>query len=217
MIKYFTSSKDINDLIAKYGLEAFEWEVRKTFATAEQATDWETRVLKRCKVLESKKWFNGNIAGYILPTEESRKKISDYHKDKPKSDEHKQKIRDAQKGKPKKSTVYQSDEYRKQMSLLKSGAGNGMYGKGCTPERAAKIGAANKGKVPSNKGVPMTEEQKQKLSEKMKGRKVDPEVLARRVASQTGQKRQKLYCPHCNRDIAQGWFYRHGDACSQKQ
>ena len=38
-----------------------------------------------------------------------------------------------------------------------------MYGKGCTPERAAKIGAANRGRVPSNKGKPMSEEQKAKI------------------------------------------------------
>jgi hypothetical protein len=46
-----------------------------------------------------------------------------------------------------------------------------------------------KGRVPSNKGKPMSENQKKKLSIQMTGRTVDPEVVARRVKSQTGQKR----------------------------
>jgi hypothetical protein len=87
-----------------------------------------------------------------------------------------------------------------------------MYG-ACTPERAANISAAKKGKPAANKGIPMSEEQKQKLRERMVGRKVDPEVLARRIVSQTGQKRQKLHCSYCERDIAVGWYNRHGDKC----
>ena len=215
--QYFTSSPKVQQLIEETGVDSFDVEVRQIFETKEQASDWETRVLRRCKVLHDDRWINQNIAGYIVPTEESRKKISDYHKDKPKTDEHKQNLSKSQKGKPKKSTVYQSDEYRKQMSLLKSGSGNGRYGKEVSEETRRKISEAKKGKqVAHNKGVPMTDEQKQKLSEKMKGRKVDPDVLARRVASQTGQTRTKLYCEHCKRDIAQGWFYRHGNACAQK-
>ena len=212
--KYYTSSPKVQRLIEETGQESFDVEVRKVFETKEQAVAWETKVLRRCKVLHDSRWINQNVAGYIIPTEESNKKISDYHKDRPKTDEHKKNLSESQKGKPKKSTVYQSEEYRKKMSALKSGSNNGMYGKGCTPERAARIGAANKGKVPINKGVPMSEEQKQKLSERMKGRKVDSEVLARRVAAQTGLKRTKLYCDHCDRHIAAGWFHRHGANCS---
>jgi len=116
MIKYSTSSKDINDLIEQHGLEAFEWEVRRTFDTPEQATDWEKRVLKRCKVLENEKWFNGNIAGYILPTEKSRKKISEYHRGKAKSEEHKKNLSESQKGKPERQCV----EMQATIDLLKA-------------------------------------------------------------------------------------------------
>ena len=62
----------------------------------------------------------------------------------------------------------------------------------------------------------MSKEQKAKLSEAMRGRTVDPEVIARRVEKQRGQKREKRYCPHCDRDIAVGWYNRHGDNCRQK-
>ena len=211
---YFTSSPGVKKLIEETGADSFDTEIRQVFETKEQASDWETRVLKRCRVLEDERWINQNVAGYIVPTEESRKKISDYHKDKPKSKEHKQNLSKSQKGKPKKNSKNQTPEYRALMSKLKSGPNNPMYGKGCTKERARKISEANKGRNAPNKGVPMSAEQKQKLSERMIGRKVDPEVLARRVASQTGLKRLKLYCAHCKRDIAVGWFHRHGSACA---
>lgn len=211
---YFTSSPGVQQLIEETGVDSFDVEIRRIFETKEQASAWETRVLRRCKVLEDDRWLNQNIAGYIVPTEESRKKISDFHKGKAKSEEHRQKMRVAQKGKPKKSTVYQTTEYRALMSKIKSGAGNGRYGKEVSEETRRRISEAKKGKqIAHNKGVPMSEEQKQKLRDKMVGRKVDPEVLARRIASQTGQKRQKLHCPHCERDIAVGWYDRHGDQC----
>jgi hypothetical protein len=169
---YFTSSPKIQQLIEETGKDSFDVEVRQVFDSKEQAVLWETRVLRKCKVLEDDRWINQNVAGYIVPTEESRKKISDYHKDKPKSDEHRQKLSAAQKGKPKVNSKNQTPEYRALMSKLKSGVNNPMYGKGCTPERAAKIGAANKGKVPANKGVPMSEEQKAILRETKQRNKV---------------------------------------------
>jgi len=212
---YFTSSPGVQKLIEDTGADSFDTEIRRVFENKEQAVAWETRVLTRCKVLHDNRWINQNVAGYIVPTEESRKKISDYHKDKPKSEEHKQNLSKSQKGKSKKSTAYQTSEYRALMSTLKSGSGNGRYGKEVSEETRRKISEAKKGKqVAHNKGVPMTDEQKQKLSERMKGRKVDPEVLARRVASQTGQTRPKLYCAHCDRHIATGWFHRHGANCA---
>ena len=183
---YFTSSPGVQKLIEETGVDSFDVEIRKTFDTKEAAVAWETRVLHRCKVLQDNRWLNQNVAGYIIPTAESNKKISDFHKGKPKSEDHKKKIRDGNIGKKKPP---RTDEYRALMSKLKSGENNPMYGKGCTPERAANISAAKKGKPAANKGVPMTEAQKQKLRDKMLGRKVDPEVIARRVKSQTGKTR----------------------------
>jgi hypothetical protein len=188
---YFTSSPGVQQLIEETGPDSFDIEIRRVFATKEQAVAWETRVLRRCKVLHDDRWINQNVAGYIVPTEQSRKKISEYHKDKPKSEEHKKHLSESQKGRPKKSTVYQSDEYRKKMSLLKSGSNNGMYGKGCTEERARKIGEANKGKIPINKGVPMSEEQKAKIraTKAANPTKRSAEAIAKTVAKQRGQKR----------------------------
>ena len=213
---YFTSSPKIQQLIEETGADSFDTEIRRVFETKEQAVAWETRVLTRCKVLHDDRWINQNVAGYIVPTEESRKKISDYHKDKPKSEEHKQNLSKSQKGKSKKSTAYQTPEYRTLMSTLKSGSGNGRYGKEVSEETRRRISEAKKGKPAKNKGVPMSEEQKAliRATKAANPYKWDAETLARRVASQTGLKRTKLHCAHCDRHIAQGWFHRHGANCA---
>lgn len=215
--QYFTSSPRVHQLIEETGRDSFDIEIRRVFETKEQAVAWETRVLRRCKVLHDDRWINQNVAGYIVPTEESRKKISDFHKRRPKSQEHRKNLSESQKGKAKKSTAYQTPEYRALMSQLKSGAGNGRFGKEVSEETRRRISEAKKGKqVAHNKGVPMSEEQKQKLREAMSGRKVDPEVISRRAEKQRGQKREKRHCPHCARDIAVGWYHRHGDHCAAR-
>jgi hypothetical protein len=195
--QYFTSSAKIQQLIEETGADSFDTEIRRVFETKEQAVDWETRVLHRCKVLHDDRWLNQNIAGYIVPTQESRKKISDFHKGKAKSEEHREKIRQGNVGKKKPP---RTDEYRALMSTLKSGVNNPMYGKGCTPERAAKIGAANKGKVPVNKGQPMSEEQKAILRETKERNKV------------------VLTCEVCRKTMRASHFkmYGHGDKCKQR-
>lgn len=200
MIEYSTSSTDINDLIEQYGLEAFEWEVRRMFDTPEQATDWEKRVLKRCKVLESEKWFNGNIAGYIVPTEKSRKKISEYHSGKPKSEEHKKKLSEVQQG---------SKRPWAKHNLPKdvTGSNNPMYGKQHSEKTKRKISEANKAKghmigdnnpmrkvewtaerkermrqVRAKRG-PVTAEQIEKTAAKNRGKKRTPEQRAKIAAA----------------------------------
>lgn len=217
---YFTSSPKVRQLIEETGVDSFDVEIRRVFETKEKASAWETKVLRRCRVLEDDRWINQNIAGYIVPTEESRKKISEYHKGKPKTDSHIQKMQLAQKGKPKKSTVYQTEEYRSLMSRIKSGQGNARYGVEVSEETRLKIGAANKGKIPANKGVPMTEEQKSKIRATKAANPIkrSAEAIAKTVAKQKGQKRQKLHCPHCKKDIAVGWYNGyHGDRCKHKQ
>ena len=128
-------------------------------------------------------------------------------------------MQEAQKGKPKKSTAYQTPEYRALMSTLKSGTGNGRYGKEVSEETRQRISEAKKGKqVAYNKGVPMSEEQKAKIraTKAANPTKMSAESIAKRLEKVRGQRRTKLYCEHCGRDIAQGWFHRHGANCGQK-
>jgi hypothetical protein len=161
---YFTSSPKVKQLIEETGIESFEVKVRRVFKTKEDAIKWEAKVLRRCKVLQDERWINQNVAGYIIPTKESNKKISEFHKGKPKTEEHKKNMSLAQKGKPKKSTVYQSEAYRSNMSKIKSGAGNARYGVIVSDETRKNISKAKKGKPAKNKGIPMIAEQKAKIS-----------------------------------------------------
>ena len=217
---YFTSSPKVQQLIEETGKDSFDVEIRKVFETKEQAVAWETRVLRRCKVLHDDRWINQNVAGYIVPTEESCKKISKFHKDKPKTEEHKKNLSKSQKGKPKKSTVYQSQEYRQKMSLLKTGSNNGMFGKRQTEEAKKKIGEKNRihmqGDNNPMRKVEWTEERREHMRQiRAKRNPWTEEQKAAVAAKLRGQKREKLYCEHCKRDIAVGWYHRHGPNCAQ--
>lgn len=198
---YTTSSENINNLIEEHGKDAFEYEIRKTFNSVEDMADWETRVLTRCRVLERQdRWMNGNVAGKKILTEAGAKVISATHKDKPKTEDHKKNLSASQKGKPKINSKNKTPEYRELMSKLKSGVNNPMFGKGCTPERAANISAAKKGKPAKNTGIPMTEAQKQKIKETKERNKV------------------MLTCEVCGKTMRQANFkqYGHGARCRVK-
>jgi hypothetical protein len=199
---YTTSSENINNLIIEHGKDAFDYEIRRTFNSIEDMAKWETKVLTRCRVLERQdRWMNGNIAGYKIVTEAGAKVISATHKDKPKTEEHKKNLSASQKGKPKVNSKNKTPEYRELMSKLKAGVNNPMFGKGCTPERAANISAAKKGKPAKNKGVPMTEEQKQLLRVTKEKNKV------------------MLTCEVCNKTMRASHYkiYGHGTNCKQKE
>jgi hypothetical protein len=61
MIHYTTSSEQINNLIIEHGVDAFEWEIRKTFDTANQAIAWETKVLTRLMVKDRVDFLNKTV------------------------------------------------------------------------------------------------------------------------------------------------------------
>lgn len=208
---YFTSSPGVQQLIEETGADSFDVEIRKIFETKEQASAWETRVLRRCRVLEDDRWLNQNIAGYIVPTEESRKKISDFHKDKPKTEKHKEKISESQKG---------SIRPWSKANLPKDtkGTNNGMYGRSHSEEAKKRIGEKNRihmqGENNPMKKIIWTEERREHMRKIRAQRAPWTEEQKNAVANKLrGQKRQKLHCPHCERDIAVGWYNRHGDQC----
>jgi hypothetical protein len=216
--QYFTSSPKVQKLIEETGADSFDVEVRKIFETKEEASDWETKVLRRCKVLHDDRWINQNVAGYIVPTEESRKKISDYHKNKPKSEEHKEKIRQSNLGKNKGKTA--TDEHRRKNSDSHKGEKNSMYGKHHSEETKAKIGALMSERIKGDNNpmrkVEWTDERREHMRRIRSQRGPLLEEQKKAVADKLrGQKRQKLYCPHCKRDIAVGWYNRHGTNCSK--
>jgi len=216
--RYFTSSPKIQQLIEETGVDSFDVEIRRIFETKEQASAWEAKVLRRCKVLEDDRWINQNIAGYVVPTAESNKKISDYWKGKPKSKAQIEKIRKGNIGKNKGKV--QTEEHRRKNSEANKGANNPRYGKEVSEETRRRISEAKKGKqVAHNKGVPMSEEQKAKIraTKLSNPTKMSAESIQARAAKLRGQKREKIHCPYCKRDIAKGWYHRHGTRCAQSQ
>jgi twinkle protein len=59
--------ESVKQLKLKHGVDSFEWQIRKIFDTAEQAILWETKVLRRAKVLKRQDiWYNANVAGYKI-------------------------------------------------------------------------------------------------------------------------------------------------------
>ena len=197
---YTTSSENINNLIEEHGKDAFEYEIRRTFNSVEDMADWETRVLTRSRVLERQdRWMNGNVAGYKIVTEAGAKKISETHKDRPKSEEHKKNLSVSQKGKPK--NYVQTTDHRQLNSEANSGKNNPRYGVEVLQSTRDKIGKANKGKVPSNKGTPMTEEQKAIIRATKEKNKV------------------MLSCKVCDKTMRASHFkiYNHGINCKQKE
>ena len=166
MIHYFTSCKPLKKLIKKYGVSAFEWQIRRRFDIPEQAGVWEQKVLRRCKVLHDSRWFNQNIAGFIIPTPKGLKKISEFHKGKPKSEDHKKRISEALKGKV--FTVQHIENLRKSLKGKNLGVNHYMFGKQRTAEQNQHQSEIMKGRPAHNKGIPMSDEQKKRISETKK-------------------------------------------------
>lgn len=55
---YFTSSKKIKELIKENGIDSFDFEIRKTFETREDAREWENRFLTKVRAAQSDLWLN---------------------------------------------------------------------------------------------------------------------------------------------------------------
>jgi hypothetical protein len=64
---YFTSSKRVKNLIEQYGKDSFEYEVRKTFDSIEDAQNWEKRVLMKMRIPHRKDFLNHRYS-YSLPS-----------------------------------------------------------------------------------------------------------------------------------------------------
>lgn len=160
--QYFTSSKKIKKLIEIHGLDAFDFEIRKTFTTKSAAIEWEYRALKRLKVLDSDHWLNENIGGKEFVTKD---KLTEEHKQnvanaqrgkkkKPCSEERKRKISDARKGQPAHNKGKpMSEEQRKLLSAARKGSKS-------SDETKAKIGAASLGRTKSPEARAMMSEKR---------------------------------------------------------
>jgi hypothetical protein len=104
---YFTSSKKIKTLIEETGKDSFKYEIRKTFSNADDAREWEHKVLRRMNASGRDDFLNMTNGKSLSPrygphSEETKRKMSKPRnvKFKPVSDERKAKVSKALKGIP---------------------------------------------------------------------------------------------------------------------
>ena len=149
--QYFTSSKQVKRLIEEFGTSAFDFEIRKTFSTKQDAILWEHRVLTRLNVVNNNKWLNENVGGKLFV---SRDKNTEEHirrsanaqrgmKKKPCNEDRRRRISEAKKGKPPPNKGKpMSDEQKALLSKIRSGSTS-------SEETKAKISAGLRGRVQS--------------------------------------------------------------------
>ena len=98
-----------------------------------------------------------------IPTDETRRKLSDANKGHKVSEEAKRKISDANKGKPSNyKGKHRSEETKRKLS-------EAIKGHTVSEETKRKIAAAMKGKPSNHKGKQLSEETKRKIAETLKG------------------------------------------------
>lgn len=179
---------------SKYGSGAFRFE------TLELVADVTLLIAAEQKWIDS---LNAKCAGYnIAPTagsqlglkhsEETRRRLSEAHTGRKRAPEAIEKTARALRGRPKtpehianataaRSYVV-SDETRAKISAVQKGQKRGPR----SAETRAKISAAHKGK---SKGVNgWTDERRKAMSERMKGQRISPETIAKRVESRARNK-----------------------------
>jgi len=160
--KYFSSSVKVKKLIEEYGLNSFDYQIRKIFKNKKDAINWETKFLKKINAINNNDWLNQNN-GYgtfgMLGKKHSKETLQKMSKSqsgknnpmygKKHSEEIKKIISEASASKK------NSEETRKKISESKKGKPFSGYNSN-TPESIAK-------RAKSNTGKKRSEESKQKM------------------------------------------------------
>jgi hypothetical protein len=84
-LSYFSSSKEVHELIAKYGKSSFTYTVRKIFEDPKDAILWESKFLHRIDAKNNPNWINrhngdGEFSSYGEMPNHQRRKISNAKK-----------------------------------------------------------------------------------------------------------------------------------------
>jgi hypothetical protein len=165
---YFTSSKRIKELREQYDDADFVASVDKTFKSAEEAHEYETKFLTENDCVHSDDWLNGSCFPVFngnkgrKHTEASIKNMSEAHK--------------GQVPWNKGKTGIWTEAELKKMSEAMKGKNNPNFGKNFSEKTRKKMSEAHKGLVPWMKGKKHTEKTKKKISEAQKGKKVSDDT-----------------------------------------
>lgn len=85
-----------------------------------------------------------------------------------------------------------------------------------TEEWIANMSKSKTGEKNNRWGVEVLESTRQKIGDRIRGRKQTPEEKARRAEANRGKTKPKILCPHCQQMIAVNTYPRwHGPNCSQ--
>lgn len=163
-----------------YGISPKERMDEKTYKT------WMQKVIDFNKSEESRQNRREKNTGKKYSDEVNKKKGrsgAEHHMyGKHHSEETKQKIRKANTGR------IQSEETRKKISDAIMGEKNPFYGKTHTEESKKKISEAKKGRAGWNKGIPLSDEHKAKLSAAKIGKRASDETRAKLSEARRGAK-----------------------------
>jgi group I intron endonuclease len=168
---YFSSSKLVKNLIEQYGVNSFDFTVRKTFTTPCDALQWEHKFLSKINAASRSDWLNCHNGGNTFTTSQ----LIPWNKGKTHSDATKQKISEQRKlyvGElhPMFGKLHNTETKKKISNNYprRFGKENHFYGKRHTEEFKQFISQNNTGRPSLRKGIPLSDEQKKKQSQSMK-------------------------------------------------
>jgi hypothetical protein len=187
-VTYFSSSSYVKDFVLENG-KPDVIKIRKTFSDSKSAKSWESKVIRRMKIMHDPKFLNkGNPMGDFIIDESVKKKRNNAIRKallgKARTDEVKQKISESKKG------VIFSDEHRRKLSEWQTG----IKRKPCSEETKKKISDKTKGKTRSA-------ETRKKLSDIHTGKEMWPNGRSQEDIDKIKQgwaNRELIVCPHCN-------------------
>lgn len=161
LVDYFTSSKYVKELMVKDGVESFSKEIRRIFNTVDECRNWETKVLRRMKVVKREDFLNktDNISISHEAAERGRnnmteKKIASNNIlgrnmgisniGRKATESTREKISDSLLGNTRKLGKKESDETRNRKSIAHTGKPSGMLGKHHSEETKAILSIKSK-------------------------------------------------------------------------
>lgn len=154
--------------IKHYGWDAFSHDILYTGLSKEEAEHLEIAMIKKYNTQNKDVGYNLASGGYVNSgwnlSEEAKKKISKACKGHSVSEEARKRISESQKGNAHWLGKHHTEKTRQKLKKLRSGKGNGMYGR------------------------IVSDDVKERISEAMKGRKVGEETRRKIGESKAGSK-----------------------------